>query len=80
MHLCRNTSLRVLLQGLRHRISVVFTCLVLGAWVPTAIGQTGVQEGDPALISRLRMTEFFQFPVGPSGLQFSPSLRQAQGI
>jgi len=81
MRLSRNTSLRlrVLLQGLRHRVGAVFTCLVLGAWVPMAIGQTGVQEGDQALVSRLRMTEFFQFPVGPSGLQFSPSLRQAQG-
>ena len=81
MHPPRTKSLRmrVLLQGLRHRIGAVFTCLLLGAWMPMAIGQTSVQEDAQAKVSRLRMTEFFQFPVGPAGLQFSPSLRQAQG-
>ena len=53
--------------------------LMVGAWVPVALGQTTVPQSVQPASVRLRMTEFFQFPVGPQGLQISPSLREAQG-
>jgi hypothetical protein len=53
--------------------------LMMSAWFPVAIGQTAVQPSAHPESVRLRMTEFFQFPVGPKGLQISPSLREAQG-
>jgi hypothetical protein len=79
--LFHTASLRigVFFHGLRYHIGAVFTCLLLGAWVPMAIGQTSVQEDAQTKVARLRMTDFFQFPVGPKGLQISPALREAQG-
>jgi len=50
----------------------------MGAWVHV-MAQSAVQQGAQADSLRLRMTEFFQSPVGPKGLQISPSLRDAQG-
>ena len=72
-------GMRVLFQKLRHYFGAFCTGLFLAVWVPAAIGQTTVQQGVQADSLRLRMSEFFQFPVGPKGLQISPALREAQG-
>lgn len=69
----------VFLQELRLYFGALCTGLFFAACVPVAIGQTAVQPGAQADSQRLRMTEFFQFPVGPKGLQISPALRDAQG-
>ena len=53
--------------------------LILGAWIPAAFGQTALQQDRQADPQRLRMTEFFQFPVGPKGLLISQAVLQAQG-
>lgn len=74
-------SLRMhsLLQAFRHDVGALVAGLLLAAWVPLALGQTTAQQSVQADSVRLRMSEFFQFPVGPKGLQISPALREAQG-
>ena len=64
---------------LRNYLRTLCMALMMGVWVSTAIGQTPFQPSAQPESVRLRMTEFFQFPVGPKGLQISPSLREAQG-
>ena len=53
--------------------------LIFGASITAAFGQTAIQQDRQAGPQRLRMTEFFQFPVGPKGLQISQEVLQAQG-
>jgi len=81
VHRSRTASMRmhVFFQKLRHYFGAFCTGLLLAVWVPAAIGQAAVQQGAQADSLRLRMSEFFQFPVGPKGLQISPALREAQG-
>ena len=64
---------------LRNYLRTLCMALMMGVWVSAAIGQTPFQPSAQPESVRLRMTEFFQFPVGPKGLQISPSLREAQG-
>lgn len=71
--------MRSLLQAFRHDFGALVAGLLLAAWVPLALGQTTAQQSVQADSVRLRMSEFFQFPVGPKGLQISPALREAQG-
>ena len=71
--------MRSLLQAFRHYFGALVAGLLLAAWVPLALGQTIAQQSVQADSVRLRMSEFFQFPVGPKGLQISPALREAQG-
>lgn len=63
----------------RHCFGALCTGLVLAVWAPMAVGQVAAQLAMQPDTPRLRMTEFFEFPVGPKGLQISPTLRQAQG-
>lgn len=70
---------RLVVSQLRHCFGALCTGLVLAAWVSMAVGQTAAQLATQADAPRLRMIEFFQFPVGPKGLQISPTLREAQG-
>ena len=74
-------SLRSSVVGpvLRNYLRTLCMGLMMSAWFPVAIGQTAVQPSAQPESVRLRMTEFFQFPVGPKGLQISSSLREAQG-
>ena len=74
-----SVRMRVVLAALHHYFAALCTGLFLAAGVPLAIAQTTVQQGAQAESQRLRMTDFFQFPVGPKGLQISPALREAQG-
>ena len=71
--------MRSFLQAFRHYFGALVAGLLLAAWVPLALGQTTAQQSVQADSVRLRMSEFFQFPVGPKGLQISPALREAQG-
>ena len=71
--------MRSFLQAFRHYFGALVAGLLLAAWVPLALGQTIAQQSVQADSVRLRMSEFFQFPVGPKGLQISPALREAQG-
>lgn len=50
--------------------------LLLGACVQVMAQTTDQQDSQ---VRSLRMTDFFQSPVGPKGLQISPALREAQG-
>lgn len=67
------------LQAFRHDFGALVAALLLAAWVPLALGQTIAQQSLQVDSVHLRMSEFFQFPVGPKGLQISPALREAQG-
>ncbi len=71
--------MRSFLQAFRHYFGALVAGLLLAAWVPLALGQTTAQQSVQTDSVRLRMSEFFQFPVGPKGLQISPALREAQG-
>ena len=74
-----SVRMRVVLPALHHYFGALCAILFLAAWVPLANAQTTVQQGAQAELQRLRMTDFFQFPVGPKGLQISAALREAQG-
>lgn len=50
--------------------------LLVGLYIPCVLAQTPDAQSE---IKHLRWTEFFQFPVGPRGLEINPSLMRAQG-
>jgi len=47
--------------------------------IPLALGQTLAAKDLQPDTPRLRMTDFFELPVGPKGLQISSAMRAAQG-
>ena len=70
MHL--STSLN---RGRRY-VGTAWLGLLVGLYLPVVLAQSIDSQVD---VTRLRMTEFFQFPVGAKGLEINPSLQRAQG-
>ena len=70
---------RAVFKVLRHRLRGLCVTLFLGSLIPLALGQTLATQDLQFDTPRLRMTEFFELPVGPKGLQISQTLREAQG-
>lgn len=60
----------------RRYVGTAWLGLLVGLYMPVSLAQSIDTQVD---VTRLRMTEFFQFPVGAKGLEINPSLQRAQG-